>query len=332
MANHAFLTFENVQSPMHLALLGALGRYNEFTEFRMLGGTITFMRPPDDMARLTVEYVVAQPPNEFIKSHRISLANAYNDDDLVSRLVAAIIADIQEVLHEIYNFGFNANCQHILPGVVQMPQAPDVMHVPQWSASYPANDINSDTATASSEQFQRAFAEATHAFQGMDIAFGNFASAQERVNQIYQDELAQSRRSFESALERLALKKAEADKKAYQFLLEHLTTDQQHTFIHKHYFDVRSQSGKTYRIRDETQMNVDLMHPKFADEPEATYCVVALDIPKYDQLLMQKLMLECNEKHFLSTANKTSPHHSRGYGVALGGFVDRDCPYRIGDF
>src|SRR5688572_5365982 len=95
-----------------------------------------------------------------------------------------------------------------------------------------------------------------------------------------------------------------AEKKSYQLLLANLTREQQlDVKRYKCFFVKGGVTGKTYRIstRSDT-MNVTTPH----STPGKVYghCIIPKDreIPKFDAILAQKIMLECDENVFLNLA------------------------------
>ena len=102
---------------------------------------------------------------------------------------------------------------------------------------------------------------------------------------------------------REALREAEARSRA--FLIENLSDDQRRDYEQHAWFIVTGQvTGSKYRINSMRQMNVSVLDPGTLRSTGEYLCVVFKDvlIPLPDQMLMQKLMLECDENEFLSDA------------------------------
>lgn len=106
----------------------------------------------------------------------------------------------------------------------------------------------------------------------------------------------------------LSKDRAEADKKAEALLLRHLSEPQAEDYKGRGFFEVRGQiSEALYRIRKGRSINVTVTFAE-AKPPEARpgshrLCLTLPDAPVADQLLMQKLMIEGDEREFLRKAN-----------------------------
>lgn len=96
----------------------------------------------------------------------------------------------------------------------------------------------------------------------------------------------------------------EAEDRAYALLLSCLNNQQKYDLRKRGWFKVASKKmeGHYYSIHIGRSGNV-ILHDKqgFA---VSRLCAVIEDVPTSDVLLAQKLMLECNEEHFLEVANK----------------------------
>lgn len=96
-----------------------------------------------------------------------------------------------------------------------------------------------------------------------------------------------------------------ANKRAEEFLLDHLTPPQKETYKKNGWFVVEGGNTKTkYRIRkDGWSGNVDVYE---ADKIKHRLCchIPAGKVPHGDHLLAQKLMLEFSEEDFLRLANR----------------------------
>ncbi len=131
-------------------------------------------------------------------------------------------------------------------------------------------------------------------------------------------ETAESRRARESALreraaierERLARREV-AEVRARQLLHEHLSAAQKRDILAHGWFELRSDTGRRWRIRAAGIVgNVDLMPEDGSGIREASYCAHPGDhsLPRSDHHLAQKLALETDEAGFLAVANV---HHRR---------------------
>lgn len=98
-------------------------------------------------------------------------------------------------------------------------------------------------------------------------------------------------------------KKAEALQRANDLLMMCLSGRQRSDWRKHSFFEVRSQSGKTFRITNGYSMNVHELDEN--GRAVRTHCIVpkGVEVPVPDQLLMQKLMLETNEAEFMRVAN-----------------------------
>jgi hypothetical protein len=112
-----------------------------------------------------------------------------------------------------------------------------------------------------------------------------------------------------------------AQDRARELLLAHLTPAQRATFEENKWFIVEGGLSKQrYRIRDTGHMvaNIDVLdvpkilgrddHPDAIHEAKVTHrlcghCDIS-EVPLYDQLLAQKMMLELDEERFLKLANR----------------------------
>ena len=106
------------------------------------------------------------------------------------------------------------------------------------------------------------------------------------------------RRTFERhAAEQAAKLRAE------KLLLENLTSEQRDTLVGRGFFDVRSKTGKRYRIERSTHGNIHLLNAN----GNATHrlCAQPSGVPVDDAILAQKLALEADEESFLKVANVT---------------------------
>lgn len=101
--------------------------------------------------------------------------------------------------------------------------------------------------------------------------------------------------------------------KAENLLLRHLTPDQAKDLKKWGFFKLyvnKDGEQKVYRIRRGSVQNIDLVRelPNGMVQPITTLCAHPYaDVPDADTMLIQKLMLETNEKQFLGIANVMAP-------------------------
>ncbi len=101
----------------------------------------------------------------------------------------------------------------------------------------------------------------------------------------------------------------EAKQKALEFLLTHLTKEQRETFETNKWFIVEgSKTKRKYRInyKENLVANIDLLSVYNDNKRSGRLCghCGLSKVPLGDQLLAQKLMLECDEDAFLRIANR----------------------------
>jgi len=93
------------------------------------------------------------------------------------------------------------------------------------------------------------------------------------------------------------------NEKAKALLLAHCTDEQIEQYKRNDWFIVvGGETGTCYRVRRESQINIDVMN---GDRVEYKLCTVndpEYEVPIEDQLLAQKTMIELNEAEFLETA------------------------------
>lgn len=131
---------------------------------------------------------------------------------------------------------------------------------------------------------------------GIDFGFAQAAHETERMRDDamhYRDHLVQV--AYEEELK----KRKEAEEKSRMLLYSHLTRDQISSLKRHGYFMVKSQYDRAYKIHSSQSMNVYWMH----NNDSTPMCVIAYGIPLYDQMLMQKLMLEYDEDRFIDIAH-----------------------------
>ncbi len=101
-----------------------------------------------------------------------------------------------------------------------------------------------------------------------------------------------------------AVERVAAEAKAKKILSEHLSKEQVHELEHKGYFHVVVGKGdrkRRYRVERKAQHNVYLLDREGKVERE--FCTILPECPLEDQLLVQKLYLETDEKAFYEAAN-----------------------------
>lgn len=92
-------------------------------------------------------------------------------------------------------------------------------------------------------------------------------------------------------------------KRAKELLLHHLHPEQRKQLRRKGHFDVCGSRGTVFRISSSFPFNVRLAGS--AKRSRVYFCVEAEDpnVPKWDIMLGQKLMIEADEGEFLRIAN-----------------------------
>jgi len=98
-------------------------------------------------------------------------------------------------------------------------------------------------------------------------------------------------------------KRKAAEKRAEELFHEHLTEPQRKEVKEKRHFHVISETGKRYRIHtDSGSGNVSELGED--GKVAQRYCAHPYGVPKFDQILAQKLALEVCENEFLRVANR----------------------------
>ena len=96
----------------------------------------------------------------------------------------------------------------------------------------------------------------------------------------------------------------EAEARARSLLLSKLTPGQRRSWLVRRRFDVRAKSGTVYTIWSYRPYNI--------KTHDAIFCLqVHGATPKYDKVLAQKLLLECDETLFLARANVRTQSRAR---------------------
>lgn len=98
-----------------------------------------------------------------------------------------------------------------------------------------------------------------------------------------------------------------AERRAYAFLIDHLSDDQVRCLIENAYFELVSQHKRIYRINYGDTMNVFLMD-KTGKRLRARLCALPEDVPEYDTMLAQLILLRCDEDYFLSVAHRVNEY------------------------
>lgn len=179
--------------------------------------------------------------------------------------------------------------------------------------------MQADTARTHQEQIWRAqyivedTADAIMQGGNISTSISEEAAAQQQINyEEYARVVAEQMEREQELINKQRRERLAAQAKAMAFLKEHLTPEQINDLDGHGWFFVKGGStGRRYRIRNNSQMNVDELREVQASDgsmreaPVRVHCVVAAEkgIPLGDQLLMQKLMLETDEHKFLKTAN-----------------------------
>lgn len=98
--------------------------------------------------------------------------------------------------------------------------------------------------------------------------------------------------------------KAKADARAKALLVTFLTAGQRATLEQHGYFDERVEGHGTFRIYKGWAGNVRRLDDKGKEREQ--FCIHPIDdVPHYDNMLAQRLMLQTNPAEFFRTANRT---------------------------
>ncbi len=106
----------------------------------------------------------------------------------------------------------------------------------------------------------------------------------------------------------------EADTRARSLLLSCLTPEQEQEFIAHSRFTVTAPSGNRYRIHAGTQYNVQRLN-EAGNGVEYLCAGPTGNVPLWDWMLAQKLMLEADEGAFLKKANRRD---TEGWSISIG--------------
>lgn len=124
-------------------------------------------------------------------------------------------------------------------------------------------------------------------------------TAEQRASRIIREQAWKEQVAKEEAERKIA------EQKARQLLLEHLSAEQRKEFERDRKFHVTSQMGHVYLIEFGWSRNVRRLDKKGGRVLE-NYCIHPnIHTPVEDNLLVQKLMLECSEELFIKTANRS---------------------------
>lgn len=146
------------------------------------------------------------------------------------------------------------------------------------------------------------FREFTNTINITTASTFGFSQSLEEINRIYTAGLEAFRHETDRMIEKEIAEREAAQQRALEFLHDNLNDEQRRQFKQNDYFTIRSQFGHIYRINKYSQMNVEWISEH--GQKQATLCVVpSKPVPLGDQLLMQKIMLETNERGFLKVAN-----------------------------
>jgi hypothetical protein len=122
-------------------------------------------------------------------------------------------------------------------------------------------------------------------------------------------------------------KLARARDRARELLLSHLSVAQRAEFQTDSTFCVTAPSGSRYRIENNFSRNVLRLDGRGV--PIQRFCAHAVvNVPVEDNMLAQKLLLECAEEEFLKKANAGTPEFETRWGpagpeiVGLGVMID----------
>jgi len=125
-----------------------------------------------------------------------------------------------------------------------------------------------------------------------------------RVHEYVTALLARSRIERQGRRELNARRRA-APQRAEQLLLDHLTFEQRQTYWRYGWFIVRGQSGTRYSIWTKDPLYSNVCELDESGQIVSQLCAhAAVNLPRCDQLLTQKLMLEHHEAEFRRIANQ----------------------------
>ena len=125
-------------------------------------------------------------------------------------------------------------------------------------------------------------------------------SAEERtkVTRIFQHQQSKGRKACKQRERRSSLR-------ARALLCKYLTREQRQQLKGTNAFLVKGQDGNTYEIRYGGHGGVYRLSPDNG-KPDFSFCIVTHNVPIYDQMLVQKLLLEKDIYTFMTTAHVTN--------------------------
>ena len=117
-----------------------------------------------------------------------------------------------------------------------------------------------------------------------------------------QQQMDERERLVAAAAEEDRKKQADAEEIAKKLLLTLLDKAQADSLEKTKKFTVKAKSGSVYEIRHGWAGNVSKLDEK--GQPNTLYCIhPGIQIPRYDNMIAQKLLIESDEKRFLAIAN-----------------------------
>lgn len=109
--------------------------------------------------------------------------------------------------------------------------------------------------------------------------------------------------AYEAQARELRAQRDAAERRAEQLLLQVLSLEQRQQFNQDQSFVVEGRRGYRYRIRKGRTANIDMVRPD--GRIEHRLCVHPReDVPDFDTMVAQKVMLEADEDLILKTANR----------------------------
>lgn len=95
-----------------------------------------------------------------------------------------------------------------------------------------------------------------------------------------------------------------AEARAEELLRKYLSQEQKVTLDKHGWFEVNGKSGTLYRIRKGRSINVDVLDKKTKQVVHKLCAHPVMNVPDFDTMLTQKVMLEVDEASFLKVARK----------------------------
>lgn len=297
----------------------------------------------DDIVVQAATRLTEMPREQFVNAWvRAREVLECSDDDLRGRLNESLT----EVSRAVAEQRQRDLAEHRLPPIAdyveltptgwdtpQVRGMDDFVHVTDWCGSGGRNGGFIQITSSSAVSYNVSASVCINATSGWAVSStgtgGNGGSV--RINPPTAEELAaaEARRAewVRQEAERQVLRE-QAKARARELLLERLSVVQREEFEREGSFRVMSQRGRIYRIRLGWTRNVDLLDD--AGEIEAHFCLhPETEVPEEDNVLAQKLLLECCEDDFLRIANRSTPapRHSsiRVIPIPQGEIVARDA-------